>query len=91
MLPDFAVVDLFQQLGVFVDQPSFPKDVGCGVLDLVGGKHTFNPGGYSRLQLPSAPARTKRRGSLLTSFGRSDGEKKLQETTKDKLAWHGMG
>lgn len=34
MLSDFGVVDLLQQLGVLVDKPRFPQDVGCCVLDL---------------------------------------------------------
>lgn len=32
--PDFGVVDLLQQLRVLVDEPRFPEDVGCCVLDL---------------------------------------------------------
>lgn len=34
VLPDFGVVDLLQQLRVLVDEPRFPEDVGCCVLDL---------------------------------------------------------
>lgn len=34
VLPDFGVVDLLEQLCVFVDQPRFPEDVGGRVLDL---------------------------------------------------------
>lgn len=34
VLPDFGVIDLLQQLRVFVDQPRFPEDVGRSILDL---------------------------------------------------------
>lgn len=34
MLPDFGVVNLLQQLGVLIDEPRFPQDVGRRVLDL---------------------------------------------------------
>lgn len=34
MLPDFGVVNLLQQLRVLIDEPRFPQDVGCCILDL---------------------------------------------------------
>lgn len=34
MLPDFSVVDLLQQLGVLINEPRFPQDIGCRVLNL---------------------------------------------------------
>ena len=44
MLPDFGVVDLFQQLGVLVDEPRLPQDVGRRVLDLLReGRRVSSP------------------------------------------------
>lgn len=40
VLPDFGVVDLLQQLRVLVDQPRFPEDVGCSILDLRQSKES---------------------------------------------------
>lgn len=40
MLPDFGMVDLLQQLRVFVDEPRLPEDVGCSILDLRKSKES---------------------------------------------------
>lgn len=37
MLPDFGMVNLLQQFGVFVNEPCFPQDVGSGIFDLQAG------------------------------------------------------
>lgn len=62
MLPDFGVVDLLQQLGVLIDEPRFPQDVGCSVLDLQeeeSRRRVTGPGcaglhGISRRRRPSS-------------------------------------
>lgn len=58
MLPDFSVVNLLQQLRVLVDEPRFPQDVGCCVLDLQEESWLQVPG-------PAVPARrvSQRHGS----------------------------
>lgn len=45
VLPDFGVVDLLEQLRMFVDQPRFPEDVGGRVLDLGKDKEGAPPSG----------------------------------------------